>query len=447
MGLNDILITPIFLTFLLYILFVIRKKESSHPIIKKYFLWAACAKIFGAIALGLVYYFYYKGGDTIVYYKGATIINELFSINPKLALDALLRNCRDPLPIELRKYFWNYMYIYDNGSFFVVRLAGWLSIIDFNSYVVTSILFGMFSFSGSWALYRTLMDMYPEMYKELAYAVFFLPSVVFWGSGMLKDSITFGALGWFFYGFYHIFIAKDQFKKPIIMLLLGAFLLIHIKIYILMSLMPAIAVWLFLSYNQKIKSKVTRTLLLPVFLFVSLVAGILATYRLAEQDAQFKLTNLTTKVKVTNEWLTYVSKHDKGSYYDIGISDYSMLGLLQVFPKAVNVTLFRPYLWEARNPVMLMSAFESLFFLLFSLRTLWRVGFFNALSIAKNNPIVIAFLIFSLGMSFAVGITSANFGTLVRYKIPVMPFYIASFFIIEHIHKKGRRKKVEGRGK
>ena len=39
---------------------------------------------------------------------------------------------------------------------------------------------------------------------------------------------------------------------------------------------------------------------------------------------------------------------------------------------------------------------------------------------------------FSLFLAFAIGISTSNFGSLVRYKIPVMPFYIASLFIINY---------------
>ena len=38
--------------------------------------------------------------------------------------------------------------------------------------------------------------------------------------------------------------------------------------------------------------------------------------------------------------------------------------------------------------------------------------------------------IFSITFAFAVGITTPNFGTLVRYKIQCMPFYIAMLFML-----------------
>ena len=39
-------------------------------------------------------------------------------------------------------------------------------------------------------------------------------------------------------------------------------------------------------------------------------------------------------------------------------------------------------------------------------------------------------LIFTLIFAFAVGISTSNFGSLVRYKIPCMPFYTAFLIIL-----------------
>ena len=41
--------------------------------------------------------------------------------------------------------------------------------------------------------------------------------------------------------------------------------------------------------------------------------------------------------------------------------------------------------------------------------------------------------VFSLIFAISVGISSGNFGTLVRYKIPLMPFYLAGLYIMQSI--------------
>ena len=99
------------------------------------------------------------------------------------------------------------------------------------------------------------------------------------------------------------------------------------------------------------------------------------------------------------------------------------------FLPAIVVTLYRPFLWEARNIVMLVSAFESLALLMLTLYILYRAGPLNFIRQATSEPVLVFAFLFSIIFAFAVGITSYNFGSLVRYKIPMLPFFISALFI------------------
>ena len=90
--------------------------------------------------------------------------------------------------------------------------------------------------------------------------------------------------------------------------------------------------------------------------------------------------------------------------------------------------------------VMLLSAFESLAFLFLTIRLLIKVGPFRLYLLATSNPVITFALVFSLIFAFGVGFTSYNFGALVRYKIPCMPFYLIALQLFMY-HAVG--KKVE----
>src|SRR5690606_34806844 len=107
---------------------------------------------------------------------------------------------------------------------------------------------------------------------------------------------------------------------------------------------------------------------------------------------------------------------------------------------AVNVTLFRPYLWEVNNMVMLLSALESLATLLLTLWIMFKVGLGNLFKYLISRPIISFCLLFAIAFSFAVGISTYNFGSLVRYKIPMFPFYLAGLFILRYL---AWRKKIK----
>ena len=78
----------------------------------------------------------------------------------------------------------------------------------------------------------------------------------------------------------------------------------------------------------------------------------------------------------------------------------------------------------------MLSSLEALALMIFTLSILFKVGirtFFR--TIAKDPTITYCFL-FALLFALFVGATTPNFGTLCRYKIPCMPFYVIALILI-----------------
>jgi hypothetical protein len=115
--------------------------------------------------------------------------------------------------------------------------------------------------------------------------------------------------------------------------------------------------------------------------------------------------------------------------------------MISKFPQAVTVTLFRPFLWEAKKPIMLLSAFESFAFLALFLYVLFGKGIKVLIKQTAKDPNMLFFLIYSLIFAFAVGISTGNFGSLSRYKIPCMPFFAAFLLILFFKNRKTKIKK------
>jgi hypothetical protein len=96
----------------------------------------------------------------------------------------------------------------------------------------------------------------------------------------------------------------------------------------------------------------------------------------------------------------------------------------------LGTALFRPFIFEVRNPLMLMSAAEaSVFLVLFlrvSLRHRWAV--FWAL---RRSWLFVLCLVFVVGFGVAVGVATSNLGTLARYRVPMLPFFGVLFVLLE----------------
>jgi hypothetical protein len=132
----------------------------------------------------------------------------------------------------------------------------------------------------------------------------------------------------------------------------------------------------------------------------------------------------------TAKWLEYVGEQQAGSVYTFGDYDFSTGGMIRKAPMAVFTGLFRPVIWEVRNPVMLLSALESLFMIVLLIRVIWKIGLSRFFSQIFSNPVVGFCMVFSLAFAFAIGISTYNFGSLVRYRIPLIPFFIIGLYLI-----------------
>jgi hypothetical protein len=209
-------------------------------------------------------------------------------------------------------------------------------------------------------------------------------------------------------------------------------LIMIIKKYILLAFLPGILFWLFLEYNKSIRNPLLRKLSLPFSLIAGVSIAYVAAVNVTEGDKQYDVSKLAERTKITADYLYSVSVSQEGSAYRLGELDGTFAGMVKLAPQAINVSLFRPYLWEVKNPLMLLSALESFIFLLLTLKLIFKMGIINIWAKITSMPYLLFCLIFTLVFAFAVGLNSNNFGTLVRYKIPFVPFYASLLLILFH---------------
>lgn len=429
MELQDLFLTPLYLGLFYAIAYAVRPR-FTNSYTKKYFIPALTVKFIGAIGLGLIYQFYYTGGDTFNYFSQSKPVYQALIDEPSVGLSLLL-NSSSKYTADIIKYASQIYWFSSPNEFFVIKITGFFGLFCFNTYTVIALCFAIVSFSGMWALYTAFVRISPAAYKQLAVAVFFLPSVFFWGSGLMKDSLCIGALGWVFYGFYYGIILRHHVVRSLLLGAIGIYFLSHLKIYILLSFLPPALFWIFNEYNQKIRSSLARNLARPLFILFGLGAAYLGATRLTAGDEKYDVNKIGERTKINAAYLT--TQVSNGSAYNIGVLDGSVSSLIKVAPQAVIVSIFRPFLFEARNPVMLLSALEATFFLYLTVTLLLRTGIVKSFQLIASQPILTFCFIFSIVLAIGVGTNSGNFGTLVRYKIPLMPFYLGALFIMRQL--------------
>lgn len=376
----------------------------------------------------MLYQFYYGGGDTFNFFHHSRQIWAAILDHP-ISGFKLLFNQNTYYP-ELSEYISRMWWFGDNSSMMVARFSAVFGLITFHSYLGISVFFALLSFSSSYAIFRVFSDVKPEYAKYIFIIAFFIPSVAVWGSGLFKDTLAFTMVGWFVYGFYFGIIKRQRLILNALLILGAGYFLSIVKIYILISLLPALIVWLSVQNISHIRSKAIKFMLAPILIVIAGVAGYSIINQITTENARYSLENISTTAKVTAMDIYAGWGAGSGSAYYLGEQDGSLQNFISLTPSALIVTLFRPWPWEIRNPIMALSALESLFFLIATIFVVFKVGPSKVFRISISRPEILFSLIFSVVLAIGVGIASYNFGTLSRYKIPLLPFYLMALLFI-----------------
>ena len=399
----------------------LNKKEKVRP--EKYFKLFVNLKIVSAILITLLFNFYYEGGDTTGYFNDGRLLNMMLFTHPSEAIQMFFAKSQlDFLDSNLMNYFDGFRFGNDPSTWLVVKMSAILSLLTFRSMLATAILFGFFSARLIWRFYKTLLMIYPDCQKNLALAILFIPNVLLWGSGIFKDTVTLCLTMYVFVCLYNIFNLKKSILKNTILLCVSVYIVFAIKSYIIVSFLGCLSIWL--ASHFKIKSSFLRIILRPILIALFGVIAFVGFGQFTKSFEKYQIDQVLATTKTTGDYLKFISENSDGSVYDIGTLEPTVPGLLKLAPAAINVTLFRPYIWEGRKVIIFFSALESTFILLFTLYVVFKTGPFKMMKFIIKDKLLLSFLLFTLLFSIFVGLSSFNFGSLVRYKIPCIPIYL-----------------------
>jgi hypothetical protein len=430
----DLLVVPLVLIFF-YILGRSITRNIQSKEMRGYFIYGIVLKMIATIIFGLVIQYYFKGGDTNRYYVALLDLKKAVNDDPANLLH-IYGNIQLTPDNPVAQYIFsdklgdNLGYMVKTSNFMVPRSGMLFSYVFGNSYTALSMCYSFFAFWGCWKSFNVFASLYPHVRKGLAICVLFFPSVVYWGSAITKDSICVGSLGLFVYSFYQLFFQKKSFALHIASMVIWGAVLFFTKPYLLLGLIPALSLWYFLKVNRSIKDKGIRylsfaTLLAIISGSIIFLIQFMLNLEFLELD-KYKAENIAQYATSSQEGYNLAG----GSNFNIGTLDGSLGSLVSMFPKAVNATLFRPYIWEVNSPIMLISALESLLIFCLFIYGLVKLGFKKFFGSIFSSPVLIFMFVYSFFLSGLVAITTNNFGSLVRYKIPVMPFFLAMIIIL-----------------
>jgi len=437
-SINDFFLVPLCLI-MMYAILRSRAKFCKDEGIRRYYFYAFYFKIVCVVVYTIITVYYFGGGDTALFFQGIQDLRAALADDfSNLSYVATSTQLDDGNPLSPYFMYDNYVgditynYMRVAGNFFVPRLGLIPAMLFFNSYLCICFCFMMFSLGGSIRLFKTFYHYYPSAKRELALATLFLPSVGFWSAGFLKDTICFGCVGFIVYGALNVFIRKRKIGISLVWIVLCSYLLYTIKTYIFLVLLLALTVWLFAETNRLIKEKTLR----QVFALMTFIIGALAGYFMVqyftsqETLKQYQLDNIVSYAENQRNNYRIVDEqlNQQTSYYSVNASNPFLLVV-----NSITATFFRPFPWEVKSVAALLSAIEALIFLLLTANLFIKKGVVKPFRLALKDPRILMCFLFALVFAVGVGASTANFGSLSRYKIPCMPFYMIMLLLLYRI--------------
>jgi hypothetical protein len=393
-------------------------------------MWNIYFKLFFALVYGAIYMFYYEGGDTMAYWKGAEKLNNLMwdspidywdeMINAPIAEDIILRFT----PETGYPPIWIYS---DPASFFVSKVMSVFMIICGQSYVALSLLFGYLTAIASWKIFELVR--YYKITSDwfAAISILFVPSVAFWCAGVSKDTVVLIAV---FYILHHLFgIANGTVEKKwrsIFLVILFGYILFSIRTFMLFTVVAPMLIAISTRIVKRYKESIILANTMRFFIISIGFGGFL--FFLRSQGDEFAKTTdkyLTEAQVQQDDFANNESYGDKR--YDLEITDYSPLGMLRVAPKAIFTAIYRPGLWEARSPLLLISGLETALFMYLTFLFIFKGKVSEKIRFIRYNEFLVFSFLFAIILAYFAGFTSGLFGVLVRFKAPLLPFLLIIF--------------------
>jgi hypothetical protein len=411
-----------------------RAIKIKDPFVAKYLVTSYKFRVACSFLLSIfILYLSPSDASTIFFPEGKNMYNQIISHPEKL--NFFINSWKENNDISAFEEI-NVSYFY-GANYIVIKFIVGLSYLSFGNFITTSFLFSLFAFEGAWQLFRFFNYLNPKLHKYNAICFLFIPTYIFWTSGIVKESISIFCLGYITIGIYKIIktFSAIFIYGPIVYLLI--LLIYNVKGYTIISYAPLLIY--FLVMRKIAFSKINsffKTLIQLIFVGL-LFFGV--SYYLGSNDEdlnQFQLDAVTQTIESQQTQFLKIAD-EASSSFNLGVEfDPSPLGLVKAIPYALVATFYRPFIWEAKKITSFIGAIESLLFLLATLFVIFKCGIIFFIKKIMGDPLIRFCFFFAIIFGFFCGISTLNFGSLARYKLPCIPFYLYALLLIYLSKKK-----------
>ena len=352
----------------------------------------------------------YYGGlaqmqDTWGYHTNSIQEYHLLFNNPHEYITNLFR---DPYEGGVSKFFettdsyWNDL----KGNLFI-KILSLFNVLSFGHYYVNVIFYCFITLFGALAIYRVMADVFPGKKTTIILAAFLVPSFIYWTSGIHKEGLIFTGISLITYCIYFGTKEKKWGIKRIACITIGLILVLALRNFIIVILVPAIVAWLLATLRPKNGLAIFASLyILFGFLFFT---------------ARYINPELNFPQAVVNKQKEFKRLEPGGSTIRMKDLEPTAISFLKNTPQAINLSTIRPYPSDVHHILSLAAAIEiNALLLMFILFLFFRTNGKDN----KSKNLLYFCVFFSITLLLAIGFSVNNLGAIVRYRSVVMPLLV-----------------------
>ena len=406
------------------IVFYWHKRLSPSPI-RTFFLPALLFKVGAGLLLGLIYRFYYHGGDTFVYFEDAEILANLAYQSPISYLKAWTGS-----PLAMLNY------ADQPRALAIVKIISIPAIITFKNYWITSIYLSLFSFFGMWKL-AVFLSSVQENFKYPAVAAFlFYPSVIYWSAGVLKEPVIMGCLSICLVIYLPYVLKQERLRFfQFLLSLLLMFIIWQLKFYYAAVFVPLLFAIVFNTYIKNISVRYRNSLTLQFML--TIFVPLLSYFFMSGINPMLSFENLFAEILKNHDWYLVNGALPLEGHIHYSELKPDIISFIKNAPLALFSGLFRPLVFDAHNLLQTLAGMENTLLLILFAAALLKV---YKLKRSRHIYLFLITVIYVVLLATLLAIAAPNFGTLMRYKIAFLPFLVFLILVnnpLLHILKTG----------
>ncbi|MDB4945201.1 MAG: hypothetical protein JWP97_4735 [Labilithrix sp.] len=364
-------------------------------------------------------YQYYNGADANGYREVGTELTRFLDAQFSWAAPEVLA-----LMLHRPSAFDDVVFGAGSNTGSMCAAAAWIIFfVRGSAYAAQTLVAGLAMF-GSFGVFLGLRDAAPKVSPvRLFVATVLFPSVAFWIAALHKEALCLMGMGLMLTSWRRLY--RPQRLGAIIRGILGILIVAMFRTPVLAVLLLGLVLHVVVEQGRKTARgsmfSQPRYLLLGALV---MAVGLYAVGRISPDLALDKLND--TVATQQGAWIQVANGRSGagGSAFDVEEPvARSVASQIAQAPLSLVNALFRPQLFDVRSPSALVSALEmtALTVLLFTAiqrRTLKGV----ARDIRDSPFLLMCAAVTVIGCTF-IGLTTRNWGTLARYRVPILPFY------------------------